>query len=145
MVRGLARRNSPSGQILRLCDTRKVSFLLSKNVLAEYRRVLTSEEILDFHQITPDAVELVLRRLRYVSDYLAQMQARFRFDRDPHDAKFIELAIAGNASHIITHDLDLLSLSSGHSDAAKRFRQRLPGVRIIRAAEFLQFWNASKN
>jgi putative PIN family toxin of toxin-antitoxin system len=142
----LAKRDSPSGQVLALCDTRKVGFLLSQNVLAEYRRVLTSQEILGFrHHITPEAVELILRRLRYFSNYVAQVPVRFRFDRDPHDAKFIELAIAGRASHIITHDLDLLSLPSGHSEAAKRFRQRLPAVRVVRAFEFLQIWNASRN
>jgi predicted nucleic acid-binding protein len=50
----------------------------------------------------------------------------------------LELAIEGSASHLVTFDNDLLSLPLGHGDPAKRFRQRLPALRILRPAEFLR-------
>jgi len=119
--------------------------LLSRPIQAEYRRVIGSPEVRRRNPaITPRDVELVLRRLRYVGEYLGHVRARFRFDRDPDDEPFIELAIDGSASHIVTSDMDLLSLSSGRDDAARRFRQRLPRVRVLRPAEFLREFEATE-
>jgi hypothetical protein len=57
--------------------------LMSRPVQAEYRRVLGSTEMLRRNpQITEEAIELVLRRLRFVGEYIGQVKARFRFDRD---------------------------------------------------------------
>jgi len=113
--------------------------LLSRDVLSEYRRILNAPAILERHpDITPRAIELVLRRLRYFGEYFPSVNVRFRFSRDPDDAKLIELAIAGGANFIVTYDRDLLSLPSAHSDDAKRFRQRLPHVGVVTASEFIQ-------
>jgi putative PIN family toxin of toxin-antitoxin system len=122
-----------------------VLLLLSRPVQAEYRRVLGSPEMLRRNpEITREAIELVVRRLRYVGEYMGQVKASFRLDRDRDDEPFIELAIAGGASHIVTNDNDLLSLTGAHDDAARRFRQRLPGVRVLRPGAFLREFEASR-
>jgi putative PIN family toxin of toxin-antitoxin system len=139
VLRGVANADSAAGRVLRMCDLRVVMIILSKSVLAEYRAVLRNPDVVGHHSaITPQSVELLLRRLRYVSDWHAPVPARFRFARDPGDEPFIELAIAGRATHLITFDNDLLSLPRGFSDAARRFRQRLPSAKIIDPAEFLK-------
>lgn len=139
LLTGLANRNSASGRLLDHCENRRVLLLLSRPVQSEYRRVLGSPEMLRRNpQITPQAIELVIRRLRYVGQYLGQVKASFRFDRDPDDEPFIELTIAAAASHLVTNDNDLLALTTGHDDAAHRFRQRVPGVRVLRPAAFLR-------
>jgi predicted nucleic acid-binding protein len=51
---------------------------------------------------------------------------RLRECRDPKDDKFLELAIAGKASHIISGDQDLLMLSPFH------------GVAILTPVDFLR-------
>ena len=105
--------------------------LLSRAVLREYRDVLGRDELTRQHPaITPEVVELVIERLRYFADVINPVRARFRYQRDPDDECFIELAISGAATHIVTHDNDLLSLPNEHSDVGKRFRQRLPAVRV---------------
>jgi len=143
LLSGLANRNSASGRVLDHCENRRVVLLLSRPVQSEYRRVLGSAEMLRRNpDITQDAVELVLRRLRYVSEYLGQVRARFRFDRDRDDERFIELGIDGSASHLVTSDNDLLSLTTGHDEVARRFRQRLPGIRVVRPAAFLHEFEA---
>jgi putative PIN family toxin of toxin-antitoxin system len=124
---------------LRACDSRLFVILLSKTVMSEYRAVLTNPDVTARHPaITSRSVELVLKRLRYVSDWYSPVRARFRFARDPGDEPFIELAIAGNATNLITFDNDLLSLSTGHSEAAKRFRQRLPNAKVIDPSAFMR-------
>jgi putative PIN family toxin of toxin-antitoxin system len=52
--------------------------------------------------------------------------------RDPEDNAVLECAIAGQASFIITGDLDLLTLGT------------FQGVEIVRAAEFLRRWEAGE-
>ena len=139
LLSGLADRNSASGRVLEHCEKRQVLLLLSRPVQAEYRRVLGSAEMIRRNpQITHEAIELVLRRLRYVGEYIGQVRARFRFDRDRDDEPFIELAIDGGASYLVTGDKDLLSLMTGYDDAGRRFRQRLPGIRVLHPADFLR-------
>jgi len=112
LLSGLANRSSASGRVLEHCENRRVLLLLSRPVQTEYRRVLGSPEMLRRNpDITREAIELVLRRLRYLGEYLAQARASFRFDRDRDDEPFIALAIAGRASHLVTNDNDLLSLT----------------------------------
>ena len=44
----------------------------------------------------------------------------------------------------MTNDNDLLSLMTGHDDAARRFRQRLPAARVLGPAAFLQEFERSR-
>jgi predicted nucleic acid-binding protein len=88
-------------------------------------------------EITGKRLVLLLQRLRFLSEYFPTVSIKFESDRDPDDSKFIELAIIGGASHIVTHDHDLLSLKDQHTPAAKRFRQRLPNAKIMTPPEFL--------
>ena len=53
---------------------------------------------------------------------------------------FVELAITGAATHLITMDRDLLSLPVVRSDAGKRFRQRLPRLKVQTPQSFIEEW-----
>lgn len=138
LLRGLANRDSASGRILHACENRRAILLLSRAVISEYRAVLMDDRIAKARGVSANDMELVLRRLRYFGETLKQVRSRFAFDRDPADAKFIELAIAGVATHLITCDNDLLSLESSHSDAARRFRQRLPRIHVLGPADYVR-------
>jgi putative PIN family toxin of toxin-antitoxin system len=105
LVRGLANSNSSSGRLLRLCEKRDVSLLLSRPVTLEYREVLARDELTQRHPaITAEVVGLVIERLRYFAELIDPVRAHFEYDRDADDECFIELAIAGGATHIVTHD-----------------------------------------
>ena len=106
--------------------------------MAEYRAVLSHPDVLArFANLTPKRVSMALYLLRYVADEYRTIRVRFEFPRDPRDARFIELALAGAATHIVTLDPDLLSLVTTRTDAGKRFRQRLPGVEVLRPGALL--------
>jgi putative PIN family toxin of toxin-antitoxin system len=136
LLRALADASSASADIVRACERRALLILLSKPVLDEYRDVLGEAEIAGrFPAITPEAVSRTLDVLRYVGDYVRNLRVRFRFNRDPDDATFMELAIAGGASHIISHDDDLRSLPTSRTDDGRRFR-RLPRTRVLDALTF---------
>jgi putative PIN family toxin of toxin-antitoxin system len=138
LLAGLAAESSASQRIVDLLSARKAIPLLSRPVVGEYREVLLHPQIAGrFPKLTPKRVERALNRLRYVGEEILTDPFRFVFERDPRDAKFIELAIAGSATHIISLDNDILSLPTAKEDAGKRFRQRLRHTQVLRPAEFL--------
>jgi len=138
LLRGLLNNRSAAGKVLEAVEVRRVLLLLSKPLMAEYRAVLSDSAVVDrFPDLTQERVEVALRRLRYFGEYLASVRTRFEFERDPRDEKLIELAIAAKATDIVSTDNDLLSLPTGHGDACKRFRQRLPNLRVLQPGEFL--------
>ena len=139
LLRGLLSASSAAAKVRRAAEERVVVPLLSKSVLDEYRAVLSDRDIRRrFPDITPELVEVTMRRLRFVGDYLRSARVRFELPRDVRDEKFIELAIALDATHIVTHDRDLLSLQSSTTEAGKRFRQRLPNVQVVTAGGLLR-------
>jgi|SRR4051812_31334808 putative PIN family toxin of toxin-antitoxin system len=124
----------------------QVHTLLSRAVVLEYREVLGRDELTSGHPaITPEAARLVTKRLRYFAHFIDPIRARFHYDRDPDDACILELAIAGAANHIVTYDKDLLSLPTERADAGKRFRQRMPRVRVIEAGDFMREFEKSRH
>jgi putative PIN family toxin of toxin-antitoxin system len=138
VLRGLVNIRSAAGRVLGAVDDRSVVLLLSRPVLAEYRAVLTDPVITDrYPELTTEKVEVALRRFRYFGEFVRIVKERFEYPRDPRDEMLIELSIAARATDLVTSDNDLLSLPTGHTDAAKRFRQRLPNLRVLGPAEFL--------
>lgn len=138
LVRAAIQVESAAGEVLSLCEQRRVLILLSKPVLSEYRFILNHPDLLSrYPTLEERRVNITLERLAFVGDVIRSSRVRFEYPRDPKDAKFVELAIAGNATHLVTLDRDLLDLPEGHNDAAKRFRQRLPHIAVITPGQFL--------
>ncbi len=143
LVRAFLNLSSASGRLLKLCEHRQVVPLLSKAVLREYRLILRDAELCArFPQLDRPEVGIALERLAYVGDIYGIIRARFRYPRDPKDSHLIELAIAGKATHLISTDDDLLALPAGRDDAARRFRQRLPAIRVMNPVEFMDLMEA---
>jgi uncharacterized protein len=138
LLSGLVSRTSAARRIVDALQTRKLIPLVSPAVMSEYRAVLLHPDILSrFSELTPKRVISALHRLRYVADEFDSHTVKFELPRDPNDAMFVELAIAGSATHVVTLDADLLSLPTSRTDAGKRFRQRLRNTAILRPADFI--------
>ena len=86
----------------------KGTVLLSAAALVELREVLDRPRILRYtrNQLVEPFLAVLARNALWV-DVTATIAAC----RDPKDDKFLELAVDGRASHIITGDLDLLALN----------------------------------
>jgi len=140
IVRAFINVNSASGRIVTACQTRRLVPLLSSPTLEEYRAVLARPELVErYPELDRPEIAASLERLRYVSDFYRRITTRFCLPRDPRDESFLELAIAGNATHLITADNDLLSLTKAHDDAAKRLRRQLPGLSVLTAEDFMRW------
>jgi putative PIN family toxin of toxin-antitoxin system len=101
---------------------RKGAVLLSAAALVELREVLDRPRVLRYTR--NQLVEPFLAVLRREAEWV-DVTATIAVCRDPKDDKFLELAVDGRATHIITGDLDLLTLNP--------FRE----IRILPAHAFL--------
>jgi putative PIN family toxin of toxin-antitoxin system len=109
LLRALANPGSPSGKLVLACESRRAVALLSQPLWSEYQKVLVrAAEQSD--KFSPEALQLMLRKLCYLGEFTGAVRARFALPRDPSDAKLIELAIELKATNIATYDADLLYL-----------------------------------
>jgi len=82
--------------------------LLSFAVLAELNDVLGRREFRKY--VEEEDVRRFLAALTREAEWV-EATARITACRDPKDNKFLELAVSGRATHLVSGDADLLSLS----------------------------------
>ena len=86
---------------------RNGELLLSLAVLAELAAVLGRQQFRRY--VTDEEARAFLAALTREA-VLVDVDTHIEKCRDPKDDKFLELAVSGHASHIITGDSDLLAL-----------------------------------
>jgi putative PIN family toxin of toxin-antitoxin system len=115
---------SPSFHILQNINTGKIVLIVSPAILREYDDVLHRDEILDKTAYSRERAQAAAKIV--AKAMLVEPAERIKAVKDdPDDDKFLEAAIAGNASHIVSQDNHLLSL--------KEFR----GIKILTPEDFL--------
>ena len=97
--------------------------LLSFATLAELSEVLTRQWLHQF--VSEEIVRGFLAGLTLEAE-LVEVDTRIVACRDPRDDKFLELAVSGRATHIVTGDSDLLTMNA--------FRE----IQIISPSSFLE-------
>ena len=146
VLRGLASELSVAARLLSAAENRQFVTLLSKPVLSEYRAVLFDAELRErFPSVTDLDIETKLARLMYVGEFVRNVRVHFSLPRDSRDERFVELVIAGAATHIVSSDSDLLDLPQGKDDAARRFRQRLRRVALMNPAAFMARYSLERS
>lgn len=98
--------------------------LLSLSVLTELYDVLSRKRFRDY--VDDGALKSFVTALTREAEWVDPV-AEVNVCRDPKDNKFLDLAISGNATHIISGDADLLVLNP--------FQR----IEIISPANFLNF------
>ena len=86
----------------------KGTILLSYSVLAEIYEVLTRKQFRRY--VGEEEVRAFLAALTREAEWV-DVSMRIAACRDPKDNKFLELAVEGQATHIVTGDSDLLALN----------------------------------
>jgi len=99
------------------------AILLSLPAVAELSQVLTRDKFRPY--VTEDEARQFLAVLAGASQWV-EIDVQISDCRDPSDNKFLELAVSGRATHIITGDNDLLVLNP------------FKGMPVITPAEFLR-------
>ncbi|HVC36991.1 MAG TPA: putative toxin-antitoxin system toxin component, PIN family [Gammaproteobacteria bacterium] len=99
--------NSPPARILEAILAGQLRFLLSVELLAEYRSVLLRQHIRARHGLAPQAVDAILEALA-VNAAVAEIAERTETAPDPGDNHFWRLLAAKPGTGLITGDALLL-------------------------------------
>lgn len=115
-----------ASRLVPLWQCRRITVLVSKEILQEYLRVLAYPKFqLGDHEIRA----LVEEELLPFAETIRVRRRLAVVRRDPEDDKFLECAVAGRAEYLVTGDRDLRELGS--------YR----GITILTVGEFLERMN----
>lgn len=112
----------PPYQILKAWRDGRVQLLVSPSILDEYRRI-GAELALQFRNVD---LRAFLDLLTVQAEIVLAPTLPPVIRDDPSDDKFLEAAVAGNASYIISGDKHLLTLSE------------FQGIQILKPRDFVQ-------
>jgi putative PIN family toxin of toxin-antitoxin system len=137
-VQGIANRNSPARKALRLFFDGAILLFVSEAILREVRHVLNRSEVRrQLPGINDRIVTAFLAKLAAKAILITNVPEEYRYERDPDDEMYVNLAIVANASCLVSRDQDLLDLMTTPTDVARQFRSRYPFLRIMKAADFI--------
>jgi len=115
-----------ASRLVPLWQSRRITVLVSKEILQEYLRVLAYPKFqLGDHEIRA----LVEEELLPFAETIRVRRRLAVVRRDPEDDKFLECAVAGRAEYLVTGDRDLRELGS--------YRR----ITILTVGEFLERMN----
>lgn len=137
-LQALVNPNGPAGRCKQLVDRSEVELFISEEVLAEVAEVLSRPRTRKLAPaLTIEAVEAFIADVRLKSICLQNVPEEYRFERDPKDEPYINLAIVARAKFIVSRDNDLLDLMKPNSKGAGEFQRRFPMLRIIQPSDLL--------
>jgi putative PIN family toxin of toxin-antitoxin system len=109
-VSGLISGTGSPARILRAIQRNRVVHLVSDPIIDEYLRVLDYSRIRKFKKITDEFVADIASYLIYRTERV-ELVSSIQLSRDPDDDVFLETAVDGSATLLVTGDkADLLSL-----------------------------------
>lgn len=111
-VSGLISGLGAPARLLRAIRERKAIHLVSDPIVEEYLRVLTYPRIRKFRKITDEFVAEIAAYLVYQTERI-ELVSSIALSRDPDDNVFLQTAVDGRATLLVTGDkTDLLSLGA---------------------------------
>jgi uncharacterized protein len=109
-VSGLISGVGSPARILRAVQSKQAIHLVSDPIVEEYLRVLDYARIRKFRKITDAFVADIAAYLVYQTERI-ELQSRIRMSPDPDDDMFLNTAVDGRATLLVTGDkTDLLAL-----------------------------------
>jgi putative PIN family toxin of toxin-antitoxin system len=94
-LQAVGRESGPSFACLELCEQGAVRLYISQEILEEVRDVLSRPSVQrKFPRLlVPERVEAFLLRVEQLATLIETVPARFSYERDPKDEKYINLAL----------------------------------------------------
>lgn len=129
---------STAGRCLEFVRSGEIQLFVSPSTLAEIREVLSRPRILALlPHASREAIEKFLEDIVTRATLVRNVPEKFRFERDPKDAPYLNLAISVELDYLVTRDKDLLDLMTSYGAESKEFRQRFRRVKIIQPEELI--------
>lgn len=111
LVSGLIRPRGSIGLVVRGLRDQRFVAIVSRPILEEIVDVLGRPWLREKYGVDDGTVATFLRFLVLRSELVTPTETIERC-RDPHDDRFLEAAVAGEADRLVTGDADLLALGS---------------------------------
>jgi putative PIN family toxin of toxin-antitoxin system len=137
-LQALAAPEGPAGRCVQLAFDGGISLFVSPFVLEELRNVTSRPKVIAKLRIVVDRVADFREAIEVAATVLDGFPERFAYQRDPDDAPYVNLAIAANATRIVSPDKDLLDLMDPTKPEAAEFQVQFPSLRIVNPVEFLR-------
>ncbi len=132
-VQALLNSRGPAFACKELADNGTITLFLSAEIIEEVKEVLSRPKLQQrFSALTPERVDAFLQDLVNQAVLLTDVPALFSYERDPKDERYVNLALAADAQHLVTRDKDLLDLMKDEA-----FRQRFPDLIVLDPVVFL--------
>ncbi|QDV74535.1 putative toxin-antitoxin system toxin component, PIN family [Botrimarina mediterranea] len=112
-LQALISARGPAAACFDAAQSGRLSLFYSDFVLEELRGVALRPKLVERFRITPEAVELFVELIQKAGAHIENVPEVFRYDRDPKDAHYVDLAITASASLVVSRDRDLLALNAG--------------------------------
>ena len=112
-----------SYRILELIDKKKITSILSKEIIAEYINTVISEEITEKIENKKLIAAKTAQKVVMMSEIVEPTR---KIDRIKEDNKILECATTGKAGYIITNDNHLLNIKG------------FEGIKILTPRQFLE-------
>src|SRR6266478_1620645 len=109
-VQALRSPAGPAGRCVQLAFEGKLHLFVSPTVLEELRDVTSRQKVIAQLQLVRGRVEEFIEAIEIAATLLEGFAETFRYDRDPDDAHYVNLALAAEARLIVSRDRDLLDL-----------------------------------
>ena len=139
-LQAAARPSGPATALLELAEIGELELLVSEACLEEIREVLIRPSVQrKFPSLTISTVIDFLDRIQVCSVYSATVPSLFSLERDPKDAKYVDLAIATKADFLVTRDKDLLDLREPGSSLLQTFEKLSCQCKIVDPFEMLSY------
>ena len=136
-VQALANSKRPAWACYELVRGGRLHLHVSPEILAEIGDVLSRPKVRrKLPALTDEAVEAFLRDVLGRAAMLSDVPEAFRLERDPKDERYINLALAADASYLVTWDRDLLDLMNDEG-----FRQQFPHLTILEPPALLRLFS----
>lgn len=138
-LQATANENGPAASALRLVEQGQISLFISREILNEIKDVLSREKIRKLNpRINDVSLTALLKMLEKRATLLKKIPAKFSYPRDPKDEPYINLAIAAEASFLVSRDNDLLDLMDWNNEEGRNFMKRFRFLKIVDPIAFLQ-------
>ncbi|MGE0127157.1 MAG: putative toxin-antitoxin system toxin component, PIN family [Blastocatellales bacterium] len=144
-LQAAANEEGPAGKAFSLFEREEILLFISDEVFEEVKDVMNRPRIrAAFPGLSDLSVAAFLKRLETKAILIKNIPEEFALERDPDDAKYVNLAIVTNAGFLVSKDNDLLDLMTAQSAEAQKFRTHYPFLRIMKAADFVREVEAAK-
>jgi putative PIN family toxin of toxin-antitoxin system len=137
-LQALVNPRGPSGRCKQLVDSGEIELFISGQVMDEVAEVLSRPRVRQLAPaLTLEVIAAFIEDLWLKAICLHNVPEEYHFERDPKDARYINLALIAGASYLVSRDKDLLDLTEKTTDLARDFQRRFPLLRVIRPQDLL--------